>query len=40
MENEAVHSLPHQLSLIVAVLAGILAGVGTEKIQLKRSRHE
>jgi len=34
------HSLPHQLGLIVAVLAGILAGVGTERIQLKRQRNE
>lgn len=27
------HTLPHQLGLVVAALAGILAGVGTERIQ-------
>ena len=34
------HALPHQVGLIVAALAGILAGVGTERIQSARSRNE
>lgn len=34
------HALPHQVGLIVAALAGILAGVGTERIQSGRARNE
>ena len=34
------YALPHQLGLIVAALAGILAGVGTERIQSRRLRNE
>ena len=34
------HTLPHQLGLVVAALAGILAGVGTERIQSGGLRNE
>lgn len=34
------HALPHQLGLVVAALAGILAGVGTQRIQSRRIRNE
>lgn len=34
------HTLPHQSGLIVTALVGILAGVGTERIQSQRWRNE
>jgi predicted branched-subunit amino acid permease len=34
------HPLPHQLGLIVAALAGVVAGFSTEKLKLKGVRDE